>query len=475
MVAFRWPAFAGKAQYTLEIARGIIDDKTQFARAKIVTKRTASHEAAVMLDSFSCDYTWRVFVAGAKPLPEAGFHHFRTGMQGEFGASNLRLRVIHNTGKLKDGLIFSDGAKAIFDMRGKLVWHLPRQNGFITPQANIADMKLSPQGTITFLLNEKAAYEVDFGGNTLWTAPAAGSPEGSPSYHHEFTRLQNGHYMVFGSEFIYTRHNPDTSKGAPLYQFSEGAPFADKGGEVDYFPYSTLLEYDETGRVVWKWRQFDYLKQSDLYYQCPSYMRGNSYDPHPNAFAFDEAHNNIYISFKNVSRVIKIKYPEGTVTASYGEQFKRGVREKGNPLFNGQHGVKQLKNGMLAVYNNNVFDSIALPKITVMKEPAAGGALQKVWEYTCNYEGIGGHPLKTVGFTRGGNVQELPGGMYFVSMNLPFGKVFIVDQHKQIVWSAVFEHWNVERQEWEMQAGYRCSVVADQTAIERMVLGSLPN
>ena len=41
-------------------------------------------------------------------------------------------------------------------------------------------------------------------------------------------------------------------------------------------------------------------------------------DVHENAFFFDEKNKVIYISFKYISTIIKLKYPEGIVLNTYG-------------------------------------------------------------------------------------------------------------------------------------------------------------
>ena len=84
-----------------------------------------------------------------------------------------------------------------------------------------------------------------------------------------------------------------------------------------------MLEYDQKGNNVWSYHISKYALSSDLINHA---MPGgiNTFEMHDNAFCFDEETKSIYISFKRISRILKIRYPEGTVINTYGHIYRQG-------------------------------------------------------------------------------------------------------------------------------------------------------
>jgi hypothetical protein len=291
-------------------------------------------------------------------------------------------------------------------------------------------------------------------------------------YHHELTRRPNGSYMALSTEPMLWKRNWTAGKGKALYTFSADTEGPDsKDTAYKMFPFGTLLEYDGDGKIIWKWQTADYVTGSDLnHFVAKNGM--NAFYVHVNAFFFDEQNKVIYLSFRDISRVIKIKYPEGTVLATYGERFYPGYPESGKGLFCGQHSIRLSEQGLLYLYNNNVCNDSALPNIVMMREPASGnGELKRVWEYECNLDGINEKRQLTAGFTSGGNVVEMPDQSIFASMSSPYGKVFIVSQDKKIMWSAVSEQWSRFTRKWEMLQLYRASIINSRTDLEHLIKG----
>jgi hypothetical protein len=198
--------------------------------------------------------------------------------------------------------------------------------------------------------------------------------------------------------------------------------------------FGTILEYDSTGKELWHWKSLDYFKKSDIINYQP-HAATNIIDVHENSFYFDEQSGIIYIGFKGISRIIKLKYPEGIVLNAYGEIFRPGIPEQGNGLFCQQHCVRSLPNGYITLFNNNSCDSSAYPQVELLKEPSFGkGPLKKVWEYNCTYKSAGSKQSLS-----GGYVKELPDNSLFVSMGHPYSKLFIINRDKKIIWSALPE------------------------------------
>jgi len=298
-------------------------------------------------------------------------------------------------------------------------------------------MKISPQGTITFLIG-KQIYEVNYDGSVLWMGPDNGIISGglSEDYHHEFTRLYNGNYMVLGNEYAYLDLSAIKENKLVLKNEKE---FAADSNKVNFTKgvTTTIIEYDSKGNVVWSWKPLAYLPSSDVI----NYLTKDGIPTlslHDNSFFFNEHENAIYLGIRNISRILKIKYPEGNVISSYGEQFKPGIRPAGNGLFCNQHSCKVAKNGDIYLYDNHYCDPSSIPRIVKMEQPKnASGQLKEKWIYTCT---IDSPRLKQdYIFPMGGNVIELPDGSLFSCMGGSYSKVFIVNMNKEILWSALPE------------------------------------
>jgi hypothetical protein len=298
--------------------------------------------------------------------------------------------------------------------------------------------------------------------------------------------------MVLGAERVLWNHKiipSDTS-----YSLQEDDMIkADSNSAPRKTPFGTIIEYDESGKVVWSWKSSAYFMSSDLVNYMPE-GKVRVIDVHENSFWFDEQDSVIYVSFRNISRILKIKYPEGNVINCYGEKFKPGVAPSGKRLFCDQHACRASRHGYLYLYNNNACnDEKAMPTVLLLKEsPDARDSLIKLWEYECNMDGIHLNPSiakarskriemlangknaeqwkKTLlHYTSGGNVIELPGDELFVCMNTQYSKLFIINRNKKILWSATPERYNPGDKQWYIIPNlYRANIIT-RKQLEQLV------
>ncbi len=464
LIGFSFPGATGDS-YTLQIAAGNYNSADSFRKNIVVSLKKNKTRVVAEVPSFGRQYTWRI-ISNTKTAVDAGFHHFSTGMVPFVDNNTGRLRILKSAEKYKDAYVFLDGVKTLYDMKGKPVWYLPDIRGVGTPPR---DLKVTPQKTITFLLDNKA-YEVDYNGTVLWATPspdAAKKGQGG-GYHHEFTRLASGNYMVLGKKQVQWEL-PATIDGKVLN--APGEIIVHDSASNKYYQkveLGTLLEYDHAGNLVWSWNPSEYLKGSDLYNRRTAEGLFDM-DMHENSFSFDEVSKTILVSLRDVSRVLKIKYPEGTVAGAYGGTYQ-GRREVENPLFCYQHSCKRSREGYVYLYDNNGCHLKERPKLVMMKEPDdPKKPLEKVWEYECNVEGMGEkNPVDSV-FTSGGNIVELPDGSMFASMSVLYGNLFIVSRDKRILWNAISEHWNPAEKKWKVAANYRASVIIGRKELEALI------
>jgi hypothetical protein len=443
IIGFSFPSFTETCTYRLEIASGNYDSPDSFAKHTVLSIDGSSNRMIAEVPAFGCSYTWRaVYINNNKILSTTQLHHFSTLMNACVDTTSFRLLILHDAEKHKDAYVFADDSKTLYDMKGQPVWFLPNIEGIaMTPR----DIKLSPQGTITFLFDKP--YEVNYNGEVLWKPLHNGavSKDESEHYHHEFTRMANGHYMVMGQDSTIWGTN---------------------GAKTQF---GTLIEYDEKGEVAWSWRSSDYFTNSDLKY-FPKPADEKTIDIHQNSFYFDETNNYIYVSYKNISRVLKVKYPEGNVVGAYGESFKPGSPEKGNGLFCGQHAISIAQNGNLCMYNNNSCSATDLPKVMELELPHfRKGKVKAVWAYDCSMDDLAPRKKMKDDFVSGGNVVELPDQSVFVCMSSVYSKLFIVSPEKQILWSAIPEFYNKADEKWLPLTEFKASMIYNKADLEKLI------
>lgn len=321
-------------------------------------------------------------------------------------------------------------------MKGMPVWYLPNIPGVLNENATVRDLKITPQGTITFIAG-RAAVEVNYDGRIIWQAPDNGrvSKDTSEYYHHEFTRLPNGHYMVTGNEYI-NRKLP-AIKDTTIYQ-NEWNVFKIGNDYYKRIECGTIIEYDTAKNVVWHWKSSGYLTDVDYFNQkMPSGVPSGS--THLNGFYFDSP-SHIYISFRDLNRIIKIEYPSGKLIAEYGQTYDNASQ---NGLFYGQHSCRISKAGRLYMYNNNVNtvtrsanNRLSISTILELEDSTNNNGdmlSQKSWEFLCDIDTFARSYTLS-----GGSVVELPDEAFLVSMGI-VPRCFIVNREKKVLWNVLTE------------------------------------
>ena len=459
LIVFSFPVSEQAEKYLIEIAKGSIYSADSFKNNLLSIAETGNNRVIAEVPSFGSNYTWRISYVDKKSVTTTSvFYHFSTLKNKCVDSSLFRMKVEESAREYKDAYIFLDDNKTLYNMHGQPVWFLPDIKGINTTPR---DIKLTPQGTITFLFDP--IYEINYNGEVLWQPKDQGKVSGActEQYNHEFTRLANGHYMVLGEDSAMVRALPGRRQNAP-----ENKPVSDVAKNAK-MQFGTLIEYDSKGNMVWAWRSSDYFAGL-----CRSYLKAGDdptiIDVHVNSFYFDEKKGNIYVSFKNISRILKVKYPEGIVIGDYG-----GNKDKTD--FCGQHSVKHSENGYLYLYNNNSCSTAGLPGIVVLKEPAEKGKeLELIWEYNCVREPLSAEPGNKASFATGGNVTELPDSSFFVcTSSTVYNKLFIVNRKKEILWSAFTSKYNTTDNRWVPAFQYRASICSREE-VERLIWNSEP-
>ena len=461
LIGFSFPAQPGAIKYEIEIAKGTYQADSTFEKSIAKSLTITDNKVIIEVPYWGALYTWRVIsYTESNKTTKSEFHHFAVKITPDVDTSVTRLRILEDAQTYKDAYVFIDGNMALYDMKGNPVWVLPGTEH--APKNAVAprDIKVTSRGTITFFTGNRP-FEVSYHGSFLWQYPRGETVV----MHHEFTRLNNGHYMGMIYKDISGHSRPIIPDSIPQYVYDSSGFFRSKR-------YSNIIEVDEHCRPVWQWSGLKYQNESDLGLRKTADCTLDDFDLHENSFFFDEEDKIIYLSIRNIGRIVKIKYPEGNVLNTYGPIYKHGVTPGVNKLFCGQHSVKRSSNGYLYLFNNNSCNA-SLPTIVKLKEPGAGGnELKKIWEYQCT---VGKEGLAATGssrFVSGGSVTELPDQSMLVMMGLPYPKVFIVNNDKKVLWSAIPERFDPVAKKWGYTDQYRAYLITDRKELEHLIWNS---
>lgn len=432
LIGFSVPEQEGVTEYEFEVSEFIITDTGTTIERPVFKKKTTNNRLIEKVPYFDRAYAWKVhYYNSGKLTGTSEAYRFATGYSPYTDTTKYRLRVLTNEVLNKDLLVFIDGLRAIFDMKGNALWYLPDIPEIVNEHTGIRDMKLTPQGTITFLTTGNA-YEIDYNGNILWKGPELLNTGGdrTEGYHHEFTRLSNGNYMVLGSKIV-KRKVPNHLKRAvdPVNTRVENI----NGEKYLNMNFGTVMEYDQYGQIVWSWESADHFSDNEIFSLRPdNQLRSGT---HMNSFYFDESKKHVYTSYRNINTILKTNYPSGNVIARYGEGYVEEKTQEG--LFYGQHACRINSKGQLYLFNNNNVQAAPpgdISSIIILEQPAnEHDPLKKVWEYTCNIDTMSKHMTVS-----GGSVIELNTGDMLVCMG-EVNRNFIVTLQQQITWNALVE------------------------------------
>jgi hypothetical protein len=462
IIGFSFPA-KNKYHYKVEIAAGHYNSADSFTNNIVNTVKSDTDRVIAVVPAFGSEYTWRVVYIGKQKEKHGLLYHFNTITNRRVDTSKLRLKILQQAVEsYHDYYVSVDAGSVLYDMRGEPVWCVPDSVG---RGGNASDLMFTKEGTVTFMSLD--AYEINYNGDILWKAPNNGVVNGEKKrgelYHHEFTKLSNGHYMILGMEF-------KTCKSV-IRKDTSYILVSDDQEEHDGYKkarFGNIIEYDSKGNVVWSWRSKDHLLGSDFDYanSLDSIIR---FDPHDNAFYFDEKNSVIYLGFRNLNRILKIEYPVGKILRVYGDRYKPGLPEVGKGLFCNQHSIGRSQDGYLYIFNNNscmLRDS--MPTVVMLKEPiSASDTFQKIWEYTCSVEREFPEGFRRI-FISGGNAKELADRSMYVNMSSEYSKFFLVDRGKQVLWSALPERFMEPDDKWVPIHEYRSDIIS-RGQLEQMI------
>jgi len=310
--------------------------------------------------------------------------------------------------KIQDGIIWCDQYRCAVDRDGNIVWFMATEQLDLINAKVVRDIKLYPDGSMTFV-HQPYASRMDIDLNSIWTAPYKGTVSESDreDYHHAFNLLPNGNYMILGNEKVNFSNDTVTS---------------------DAVNFCNIIEFDTTGKIVWSWRMKDYFPYEYLINSKIPTRKGIA-DPHANSFTIDKKNNVIYLSFRDISRIIKIDKKTKKILASYGAKLNDKDDVFETDLFRLQHDIQLLENNDFLIFNNNDIDSGKTSCVEIVHFPISKkDSFQLKWKFDLNYD------IESIGkVQRMGGVKIMPNGNYLICEGSN-NRVVEISQNKEILW-----------------------------------------
>lgn len=328
------------------------------------------------------------------------------------------------------GLMFFDYAKAAVNRKGDPKWYLPEVKG-VKSDALLRDLKMTDNGTFTALF-DIAAIEFDRNGKILWKAPDDGKISGTEEeqYHHEFTKLENGNYLVLGK-----------------YKEFRKTPNENDSVNVEF---GTIIEYNSKGEVVWWWNSKDYFTNKELF------MRKG-----PNNFYHTATHMNscviedslVIVGFRDISRIVIINKNTNKVMESYGGYGFFEEPHSASGFFRRQHSGDLLQDGNIVVLNNDsVFDpSIVSSAVIFSRITPEQPTSKKIFEFPFDFDTLtDGRSMRT------GNVLEMKNGNLLINMGA-LNRSIEITRDGKVVSDMFIEKFNLLTDSWKPFPQYRVS------------------
>jgi len=378
--------------------------------------------------TFGSSYTWKVrgLTAIGEKMPWSTPISFHIATSDYVNPNSYRYHGKKlDRSKSQRSLLFLDYGRVGINKAGKPVWYLPETDSLFT-ETRVRDLKFTTSGTFTAILG-KSAVEFDRNGTILWMAPDDGQMNGEERehYHHEFTKLPNGNYLVLGLDHI-NRQVPNSKDSVNV-------------------EFGTIMEYNPDGKLVWSWNSNDYFTDADLF----SRKRGDRYDTRTHMNACTTHGNEVYVGFRDISRIVVIDKKSGKAIESYGGYGVFDEPHAATGFFRRQHDALRLSDGNMVVLNNDsVMDPDVVSSVVIFSR-LQDGVSERILDFKLNFDTLtNGKTVKT------GNVNELSNGNLLVNLGA-INRFIELTRSGEVVWSMFAEKFDSNKKEWRTFPQYR--------------------
>ena len=363
---------------------------------------------------------------------------------------DIRIDILKNIEAKNSGeFICIDYAKMICDRKGKAVWVMPEIPGLQKNNSQIRDLKVTADNSLTFLC-DNIPVETDLDGNILWRLPHPFVFQNDTiTFHHVFTKLRDGHYYVLGNKKV-KRRVMDAQVAPSVLRENGFSVTNDSVYKVT--DVAIVFEFDNTGRVLWFWDANNYITDADI-----NFKKNNVGIPilltHANGLTVNHKESKVYVSFRDLNRIIRIDKQSKKVEASFGEKYPSGDAQWMNGMFEAQHDPNLTKRNTILILNNNGARNRKVSSIVEFDAFPNSKEDPIRWKFDLNFDTLtdGKSPS-------GGNVIEMPDGNIFLCGG-QLNRIFEVTKNKELVWDAFLYSKGHQDSTWQKFPQYRASWV----------------
>lgn len=418
----------------------------------LIKKTNALPSFYVSSLTWAHNYLWLVksYDENKKELTKSEVHNFNIIKQVNLNSANeIKLDIkTNNEIKSNGGYICLDIARTIFDRKGNAIWTLPIIENFVNAGTIIQDLKGTKDNTFTFL-TDKLPLEVDINGSILWQAPYPFALNGDTLvYHHDFKKTKWDTYMILAQKKAYRKILGPVSEE---HLKQERDVKVVDGVYYKKIKIDVILEFNKKSELIWYWDALDYLKDEDL-----NFYKGSNGIPimssHVNAFSVNENNTEIYIGFRDLSRIIQINKLSKKPEYSYGEKFPSGEAQFANNLsISGQHDATITNHHSILIFNNNAGKGSngGYAGVIELRDKPKTNENPLLWSFDLHFD-----TLSNGKSARAGNVVELPNSNLLVCGGA-LNRVFEVTKSKKIAWDAFVLSRAAQDTAWKPFQQYR--------------------
>jgi hypothetical protein len=328
-VQFEWPAVVSALSYELDVVTddGSPDPFSSGIQVVNLVVGASQPRAAVTSGlGFGDSYAWRVRGIDGSPLAWGSTYRFDIS---PLPPTMPTWSVPIFAAGTEPGLtLFSirdfsaDSFAVAVTETGQLVW-------FLADAGRVLDVRMLDNGRILYNAQQRA-FEITTNGQLAWMAP----DDPDKRIHHEIFPMPNGDYLA-----LYKDIRSHTLESVTK----------DWSGDR----IEILSQVDNS--VLWEWSTWGpgHVSTEDFDQKTYDDSPAGSFDwTHANAVGYHPADSSIYLSLRNLSRIVRIAYPAGTITYNLGFDMPSGDVDFGDDLFSFQHAPELQSNGNMLIYDN---------------------------------------------------------------------------------------------------------------------------
>ncbi|AQQ09264.1 Arylsulfate sulfotransferase AssT precursor [Sedimentisphaera cyanobacteriorum] len=250
------------------------------------------------------------------------------------------------------------GLLTAVNTEGELVW-------YYKADSRISDFRFIENGHIIYITQDNRLVEIDLLGNIVNHWYAKGRPEGEGkgvpvdtlTFHHSVKQLENGHFLILGTDrrridkYYTSSKNPDAPRKPQWVMGDE------------------IIEFDRWGKVHWRWNAFEHLDPYRIGYMTFSgywkrrgwpdtidwsHANSVSYIPEDDAFLCNMRHQSAILKIDKTSKDIEwiAGEPSGWPKELQGKLLELKGTER---WFWHQHAPEFTPEGTLLLFNNDNF------------------------------------------------------------------------------------------------------------------------